>query len=124
MTRFEVIARLKIRPGELEHFKSQAAEIMRRTRERDTKTLRYDWFIDADAMQCEVHEEYIDETGLIEHNEHVVDVRGELFEKYAYDHRMSVYGEISEQLSELFAQHAGGVAVHQFFQGLEEPATL
>src|SRR3974390_77429 len=117
MTRFEVIARLKIRPGELEHFKSQAAEIMRRTRERDTKTLRYDWFIDADAMQCEVHEEYIDETGLIEHNEHVVDVRGELFEKYAYDHRMSVYGEISEQLSELFAQHAGGVAVHQFFQG-------
>ena len=119
MPHFEVIARLKIRPGELEGFKTQAAELMRLTREYDRKTLRYDWYIDEDAMECEVHEDYVDESGLIEHNEHIVDARGLLFETYASDHRMSVYGEISPQLAELFKHHAAGVAVHHFFQGLE-----
>jgi quinol monooxygenase YgiN len=45
MGHLEVHAHLRIRPGELEGFKAQAAEIMRITREQDTKTLRYDWFI-------------------------------------------------------------------------------
>jgi quinol monooxygenase YgiN len=124
MAHFEVVARLKIRPGELESFKVQAAELMRLTREKDTKTLRYDWFIDEDAMECEVHEDYIDESGLIEHNEHVMAARAVLFEKCAYDHRMSVFGEISPKLAALFSHHAGGVAMHLFFQGLEQPAAV
>jgi hypothetical protein len=45
MNHLELHAHLKIRPGQLEGFKVQAAEIMRITREQDTKTLRYDWFI-------------------------------------------------------------------------------
>jgi quinol monooxygenase YgiN len=124
MDHFEVVARMKIRPGELQGFKAQAAELMRLTRDRDTKTLRYDWFIDEDAMQCEVHEDYVDESGLIEHNEHIVDARAVLFEKYGYDHQMSVFGDISPQLRTLFEQHAGGVALHRFFQGLEQQAAV
>ena len=50
MSNLEVIARLTIRPGQLEGFKAQAAEIMRLTREQDSRTLRYDGFIDEDAM--------------------------------------------------------------------------
>ena len=46
---FEVMARLKIRDGELDGFKQQAAEMMRQTREKDTKTLRYDWFLSDDG---------------------------------------------------------------------------
>ena len=46
---FEVTARLKIQEGELDGFKQQAAEMMRLTREKDTKTLRYDWFISEDG---------------------------------------------------------------------------
>lgn len=38
---FEVMARLKIRDGELDGFEQQAAEMMRQTREQDTKTLRF-----------------------------------------------------------------------------------
>ena len=51
MDNLEVIARLKIRPGQLEGFKSQAAEILRVTREQDTHTLRCDWFINEDGTQ-------------------------------------------------------------------------
>src|SRR5262245_65450543 len=50
MSNLEVIARLTIRPGQLEGFKAQAAEMMRLTRELDTKIVRYDWHIDEVAM--------------------------------------------------------------------------
>ena len=48
---FEVTARLKIRDGELEGFKRQAAEMMRIAREKDTRTLRYDWFVSDDGTR-------------------------------------------------------------------------
>ena len=119
MELLEVTAHLKVRPGQLEGFKGQVAEIMRLSREQDTKTLRYDWFIKDDGTECEVHEVYTSEEGLIEHNAHVMEARTLLFEKYAYDHRMSVFGKISQPLRDLFDKHAGGVSSYWFLQGLE-----
>jgi quinol monooxygenase YgiN len=119
-----VIARVKVRPGQLEGFTTQAAEILRLAREKDTQTLRYDWFLNQDETECEVHEAYLSEEGLIEHNQHVVEVRDVWFRDYAFDHRMSVYGEISQQLSDLFNKHAGGVGKFSFVLGLEQAAAV
>ena len=58
MRHFELSAHMTIRPGQLEGFKRQAAEIIRLSRERDTQTLRYDWFITNDGTECEVRELY------------------------------------------------------------------
>jgi quinol monooxygenase YgiN len=124
MAYLEVIARAKVRPGQLEGFKAQAAEIVRVTREKDTHTLRCDWFINEDGTECEVHEAYLTGQGLIEHNTHVMDARAILFDKYAYDHRMTAFGEVSQELRELFNKHAGGVAVYSFLQGLETAAAV
>ena len=124
MSQLEVHAHLKTRPGQLEGFKTQAAEILRITREQDTKTLRYDWFIKEDGTECEVHEAYLNSEGLIEHNAHVMEARAVLFRDYAFDHRMTAFGEISPQLRELAAKHAGGIAVYSFLQGLEAAATV
>jgi quinol monooxygenase YgiN len=124
MGHLEVTAHLKIRPGQLDGFKMQAAEIMRQSREQDTQTLRYDWFISDDDTECEVHEAYLSEEGLIDHNSHVMAARAVLFEKYAYDHHMCVFGEISEELRGLFDQHAGGVSSFSFLQGLETAAAV
>jgi quinol monooxygenase YgiN len=44
MATLEVSAHLRVRPGQLEGFKKQAAECIRITKEKDTHTLRYDWF--------------------------------------------------------------------------------
>ena len=120
----EVIARVKVRPGQLEGFKTQVAEILRLTREKDTQTLRYDWFVNEDGTDCEVHEAYLSEAGLIEHNQHVVAARDAWFRDYAFDHRMSVYGEISQDLSDLFTKHAGGVSKFSSLQGLERAASV
>ena len=53
MPTFEVSAHMTIRPGQLEGFKRQAAECIRITQEKDTHTLRYDWFISSDGRECE-----------------------------------------------------------------------
>jgi quinol monooxygenase YgiN len=118
---FEVMARLKIRDGELDGFKQRAAEVMRLARELDTKTLRYDWFIDADQTECEVREGYADADGLLEHNNHVREARDKLFQDYAHGHDMTTYGEPSPALAELIDRMAGHVTFHRYslWQGLD-----
>ena len=118
---FEVTARLKVRDGELEGFKRQAAEVMRQAREQDTKTLRYDWFLSADGTQCEVREGYVDCDGLLEHSDHVGEARAQLFHEFAYDHDMTIYGEPSPALLAVFEEMGDAVEFTQFslFQSLD-----
>jgi hypothetical protein len=120
-TVFEVTARLKIRDGELDGFKRQAAEMMRLARERDTKTLRYDWYVSDDGTECEVRETYTHADGLLEHGQHVAEARDKLFRDFADGHHMTLYGEPSPALAELMERLAGHVKFTQlsFFQGLE-----
>jgi quinol monooxygenase YgiN len=120
-TMFEVSARLKIREGELDGFKQHAAEIMQQTREKDTKTLRYDWFISDDGTRCEVREGYEDADGLLEHAHNVAEAREKLFRDSAYDHDMTIYGEPSPALAELMERLAGHVTFNRYslLQGLD-----
>ena len=120
---FEVTARLKIRAGELDGFRQQAAEMMRIAKEEDTKTLRYDWFISDDGTECEVREGYTDADALIEHGMHVGEARDELFRDYADGHHMTLYAEPSPGLAALIEKLSGHVRFTQFefFQGLESP---
>jgi quinol monooxygenase YgiN len=119
-TMFEVMARLKVRDGQLNGFKEQALEMIRQTRERDTKTLRYDWFLSADGTECEVREAYVDADALITHAHHVAEARDKLFRDFAYDHEMTIYGEPSPALAKLMEQLAGIVPFRRFslLQGL------
>jgi quinol monooxygenase YgiN len=119
---FEVTARLKVREGELEGFRHQAAEMMRLTREQDSKTLRYDWFLSDDGTECEVREAYVDADALIEHSHHVAEARNKLFQEFADDHMITFYAEPSPALAKAMeAMPPGAVTVKRFscFQALE-----
>jgi quinol monooxygenase YgiN len=121
----EVIAHAKVRPGQLEGVKAQAAEILRLSREQDTRTLRCDWFINEDGTECEVHEMFRDEQGLIEHQMHIMTARMVLFRDYAYDHRSTVYGEVSQEFINLVKERMGAApTIFSFVQGLEQSATV
>jgi quinol monooxygenase YgiN len=120
---FEVHAHLKVRPGCLEGFKKQAAELVRITKEKDTRTLRYDWFLSSDGTECEVHEAYTGPEGLIEHNAHVLEARTKLFMDHADNHFMTFFGEPSQPLLELMKKHPVGHTWFSFVQGLEREAT-
>jgi quinol monooxygenase YgiN len=73
MATFEVSAHMTVRPGQLDGFKKQAAECIRITKEKDTHTLRYDWFLSSDGTECEVREAYTGPEGLIEHNGNILE---------------------------------------------------
>lgn len=105
MGTLELSAHMKVRPGQLEGFKRQAAEIIRRTQEKDTQTLRYDWFLSKDGAECEVRESYRSADGLIEHRKNVGDAIDKLFAEFADDHHMTIYGEPSPKLVELAKAH-------------------
>ena len=119
MATFEVSAHMTVRPGQLEGFKKQAAECIRITREKDTRTLRYDWFLSSDGSACEVREAYTGPDGLIEHNRNILEARTRLFEDYADDHFMTFYGDVSEPLLDLLKTHSVGHKWFSFAGGLD-----
>ncbi len=123
MSQFEVRARLKVRDGQLEGFKRQAAELMRQTREKDTGTLAYDWFLSTDGTECEVHEAYVDADALVEHAFHIREAREALFAEFAYDHKMATYGDPSPRLLELVDKIGVDVTWFTPLQALE-PASV
>ena len=119
MGQLELSAHMTVRPGCIEGFKKQAAECIRLTKEKDTHTLRYDWFLSTDGTECEVREAYTGPEGLIEHNGHILEARNKMFKDYADNHFMTVYGEVSQPLIELLKAHAAGFKWFTFLQGLE-----
>ena len=119
MAAFEVSAHMTVRPGQLEGFKKQAAECIRITKEKDTHTLRYDWFLSIDGTECEVREAYTGPEGLIEHNRNILEARTTLFERYADNHFMTMYGDVSQPLIELLKAHVAGFKWFSFVKGLD-----
>ena len=123
MGQFEVRARLKIREGQLEGFKRQAAEVMRQAREQDTGTVAYDWYLSKDGTECEVREAYVDADALVDHAFHVREARDALFADFAYDHKMAFYGEPSPRLVALVDKIGVNATYFTLLQALE-PASV
>jgi len=119
MSYLELSAHMTVRPGCLEGFKKQAAELIRITKEKDTRTLRYDWFLSTDGTECEVREAYTGPEGLIEHNRNILEARTKLFKEFADDHYMTFYGEPSPMLQALLKAHPVGHKWFTFLEGLE-----
>ena len=63
----QVRAIFKIPEGKLEEFTRKVDEIMKYIRDKGTKALMYDVFINSDQTVCEVREEYKNSEDLIEH---------------------------------------------------------
>jgi quinol monooxygenase YgiN len=119
MSKFEARAHLKVRHGQLEGFRRQASEMMRVTREKDTGTLTYDWFLSEDGTECEVHESYVDADALVEHALNVRDARAVMFAEYACDHQMAFYGDPSPRLTALVNQIGVDATWFTLLQALE-----
>jgi quinol monooxygenase YgiN len=120
MKNLEVSARMTVRKGKLEAFKRQAAECIRQAKDKDTKTLRYDWFLSADETECEIREAYEGSDGLVEHRMHIGEALDKLFSEFADDHTVTVYGEPSPQLLEMAGRMPqGSVKWYSFFRGLD-----
>lgn len=119
MSKLEVSARMTVRTGKLEGFKQQAAECIRQTKEKDTQTLRYDWFLNFDQTECEVREVYESSEGLIEHRMHVGEALDKLFSEFADGHAVTIYGDPSPQLVKAANAHKDvSIKWYSFLQGI------
>jgi quinol monooxygenase YgiN len=121
MRALEVSVRMKVRAGQLGGLKKQAAQCVKETRDKDTRTLRYDWFVSSDGTECETREAYVDSDGVIEHRvKNVAEATNELLRNFADDPVATVYGDASPELME-FANARMGDAVkwYSFLQGLD-----
>lgn len=116
---FEATAKLKIREGELEGFKQQAAEVMRRMKELDDQPVRYDWFVNEDGTECEVREVYESADALLEHQRLVADAKIELLRNFVAGHTMSFYAPPSQTLAQALDAMGAVYEQYSFFQGLE-----
>lgn len=114
-----IIARMYIREGQLEGFKKQAIEIANQTREKDTGTFRYDWYI-RDNKEAWILEEYASSEAWMQHKENVGEALDKLFSDYADDHNVLVFGEPSPELFEMGNRlMAGRIQWFSFHYGLD-----
>jgi quinol monooxygenase YgiN len=67
MKEIKGIARAKFLPGKLEEWKRLTAEAVRIVRTRDTGTLQYEIFFNADETEAVVFERYRDSDAALEH---------------------------------------------------------
>jgi quinol monooxygenase YgiN len=118
----ELHAQLMVRPGQLETFKAQAAEIVRVARELDTQTVRFDWFISEDGTLCEVHETYASGAAFLEHAQHIMEARAELFRTSVDGHQVIAYGDVPQRLIDMANAHADGLERYSFLKGLQAEA--
>lgn len=78
----------------------QAAECISEVKRKDTGTLQYDRFISSDNTECEIREAYENSDALLAHIENLREPLRMLFEKFATDHSVVIYGDPSAQLLE------------------------
>jgi quinol monooxygenase YgiN len=114
----QVSAKMKIRPGMLEDFKCQAAKCISEVKRKDTGTLQYDWFISSDNTDCEIRETYENSDALLAHVENLREPLKILFEQFATDHSVLIYGDPSAQLLENAESRRIDFKIYSFLQGL------
>jgi len=116
---FEATAKLKIREGQLEGFKQQAAEVIRQMRDQNDQPLRYDWFLSDDGSECEVRETYDSADALLAHQQMVAEAKMKLFRESVDGHTMIFYNEPSPALTGALKAMGTRYTTFSFLQGLD-----
>jgi quinol monooxygenase YgiN len=102
--KLQLSARMKIREGKLEGFKRQAAVCISYVKETDPGTLQYDWFVNSDNTKCEIREVYESSEALLAHRANLREPLRILFEQYATDHSVVIYGDPTPEVMQSAAK--------------------
>ncbi|MDW0144874.1 MAG: hypothetical protein QOK69_07850, partial [Nitrososphaeraceae archaeon] len=85
---------------------------------KDTGTLQYDWFVSSDNTECEIRETYENSDALLAHVKNLREPLRILFEQFATDHSVVIYGDPSAQLLENAQSRRIDFEIYFFLQGL------
>lgn len=101
VSELQLTARFAIHDGKLDEFKSLARQCMEVVREKDSGTLQYDWFFNADGTECVVRERYRDSDAVLEHAVNLGDLMGRFMSISNPD--IEIYGAPTAALLEAIA---------------------
>ena len=118
MSNLQVSAKMKIREGMLEGFKGLATECVQRVKQKDPGTIQYDWFISPDKTECEIRETYENSQAFLAHLSNLSDLLKILYEKFAFEHSVVIYGETSSELLEKVKARGVDTKFFSLLQGL------
>jgi hypothetical protein len=110
-----VITEFTIVPGELEEFKRLAQELLNVVEEKESTTLRYQWFFNKDESRSYVVEEYPNAVALRDHVIHVGIMLPKLL-KVSKIAKMDVLGNLNPLAAEAIA--ALGPQNYRYWNGL------
>jgi quinol monooxygenase YgiN len=108
------IARAKIRPGKLDDYKRLCVEAMEIVRTKDTGTLQYEIFFNADETEAMVYERYRDAAAAVEHFAHISHLMEPLMGT------ADVTGELLANPSPKFTLGSGGPGLYTPWRTIEE----
>ena len=115
MSELQCVARLRIHDGRLDEFKRLVATCTEIVRTRDTGTLQYEVYFNADETECIVFERYRDSDALLEHHRNLGDTTAAIFET------CSGSGEICGAPSAELMAHLDGSPVQIYRRLLIDP---
>jgi quinol monooxygenase YgiN len=108
------IARAKIRPGKLDEYKRLCVEAMEIVRTKDTGTLQYEIFFNADETEAMVYERYRDAAAAVDHFTHISHLMEPLMAT------ADVTGELLANPSPKFTLGGGGPGLYTPWRTIEE----
>ena len=114
MSELRISAGLDVHEGMVDEFRAAAAACMQAVREKDSRTLQYDWYHNEDHSKYIVLERYRDSDAVLEHLGNLGELLGALLE--TCDLSVDVFGTPSAELVE--AASAFPTRVYTFHQGL------
>lgn len=101
MSELQVTARFRVPGDRLDQFRELARRCMAIVGEKDSGTLRYDWFFNDDKTECVVREIYRDSDAVLEHIANLGETMGELLA--VAEIGVELFGEPSAQLMQAAA---------------------
>jgi quinol monooxygenase YgiN len=117
MSKIQASARIKIPNGKLEEYEQLIAEYIRQIKDKDTETLQFDWFINNNKTECEIREAYESSEAALAHQDHLRELQGIIFKKFA-PYSVTIYGNPSPELLENAKSSGLNITIFSFLQGL------
>ena len=98
MSNIDLIARFTIKEGMAQEFKAWSGRCRDSVQEKDTGTLRYDWYLNEEQTECVVLETYSSSAAVMEHAANLGALMGEGLNYAAL--KGEVFGEASDELKD------------------------
>jgi len=113
MSEVHVIARFRIKEGNLAEFKRIGVTALAMAKEIEPNTMQYDWFLDATQSTCVVMQHYVNMAAFREHIDNFRTTRDKLLE--LCDLSIEVFGDLVEEEAAFLASF--DIKTFRKFQG-------